>query len=1212
MPCHPSSLSTSNFICIWLIQLVVMGCLDLVRHIKAEIKGVFQRDKPSREPSSPRNGTTTVPGVATIPTTTAVTPAPLPNSKDGQPSSPQNGTTTVPGVATIPTTTAVTPAPLPNSNDGQLESSSTVAGAPAGTTKVQGNLPLGSAAKDSLIETSASQPGHEHPIVEPTPSQPIWHPTRPPLWNAAVESWRKENPQEYAELGKIIPRGNESRDVRAEHLFQYKPLDKCSKETPARLKRWLPALAAIRGIAMAVAATDPYRIAPIICASVFFSIDILLNTMNPEDRDKILQILFDCYEAIHECVSFEKNFLEKHNPAIQEDVDILEKSLPRQYVRALRLIFDIQHSTRISEKEELDKRLKHTGRAMWNKLTNKILVWDLEANVIKREKDQMLSRKKRLQESLLANGHITKVLRWIKKEGDPEPELDTIERRVMPDGRYKDSGQWFLDTPEFVDWLKPFQRPEGQHGSKRVLWIKGGYGTGKTTLLYHVNSALNLPEFHLQGDALRIIHYFCDASNTESKRPEYETIIRSLASRLSLLPNFTIAEPALKLHGKYADIPGQANTIPPERWAEFLEDLVKEGSSKYKVVFLVDALDECEQPEVRLLLKLMKGIMERNPNILFICSSYYQSPVREYFSDEILQEVEITKTRTKYEMEGFIAGELARRQSDSCHSIFYEPKHQDLLEELRKTLIKHADGMFRWVQVWLEILLPLNDDRIAIRTEQLARDRLIELRSDASEAADKRLESGYQRLWDLSSLPEFTAIRIRLFHLVLGSFLPLTSGDIQEALRIENGSLNNDVTGEIVERLYSNFLYKDSKVVLRFVHDSARKFVRNIPDPENGKMKLFDDKKNHLSISNLYIEVMESSAHPCWAVNTYWPQTWKLVCDMFSTSRASLMLESMAAPSFHNQFSSIRVYLVMYGLRHCAHAAEKRSMFDKLWTRVLNIAILSSDSAFRLVMMWPNAIRCPYRGNDFLPSEFIKSHKGSKTLLYSHVLAFLDIINEDDFSCFRLGNLTGEALQVDDETIRQQLLFKDAATRLRGRTALDIACQTGNEVAVNMILQATYFLSGPITVSDMFIIRERLVKSPLEVAIKYRSLDAAKTLLKFDSQHSITTSGDQRSNSTVGSYLSEQWSQLTMAFRPRPLLLYAIEELEERQVLDLLSIAQPKDINKRDGDGWTALDEAIKRDLGKLTQELVEKYGADVNAAKLGDKYAEVVARLSH
>ena len=109
--------------------------------------------------------------------------------------------------------------------------------------------------------------------AEQTPSGSLWYSERTPIWNNAVKKWRAGNPKGCLELEKMTA-GVESPIQRADFLSLFQPASDSSKQTAARLKRWQPTLAAVRGIGMSVAALDPHKIAPIICASVFFSIDV--------------------------------------------------------------------------------------------------------------------------------------------------------------------------------------------------------------------------------------------------------------------------------------------------------------------------------------------------------------------------------------------------------------------------------------------------------------------------------------------------------------------------------------------------------------------------------------------------------------------------------------------------------------------------------------------------------------------------------------------------------------------------------------------------------------------------------------------------------------------------------------------------------------------------------------------------------------------------
>ena len=110
--------------------------------------------------------------------------------------------------------------------------------------------------------------------AEPTPSGLPWCLKHAPKWNDAVLKWKEEDPKGYLELETNTAGMIKSPSGETDFLSQYQPASKSSKQIKARVKRLQPTLAAFRGIGMSIAAIDPHKIAPIICASVFFGVDV--------------------------------------------------------------------------------------------------------------------------------------------------------------------------------------------------------------------------------------------------------------------------------------------------------------------------------------------------------------------------------------------------------------------------------------------------------------------------------------------------------------------------------------------------------------------------------------------------------------------------------------------------------------------------------------------------------------------------------------------------------------------------------------------------------------------------------------------------------------------------------------------------------------------------------------------------------------------------
>ncbi len=104
-------------------------------------------------------------------------------------------------------------------------------------------------------------------------------------------------------------------------------------------------------------------------------------------------------------------------------------------------------------------------------------------------------QKKTMEEKLANDKDVGEVLKWIKSKEDFEETLETIETRVTAARRYLDCADWALRTKEFQAWFGPGgpQDLKNNHGHettrerekdiKRVLWVRGSLGTGKTAIM---------------------------------------------------------------------------------------------------------------------------------------------------------------------------------------------------------------------------------------------------------------------------------------------------------------------------------------------------------------------------------------------------------------------------------------------------------------------------------------------------------------------------------------------------------------------------------------------------------------------------------------------------------------------------------------------------------------------------------------------------------
>ena len=184
---------------------------------------------------------------------------------------------------------------------------------------------------------------------------------------------------------------------------------------------------------------------------------------------------------------------------------------------------------------------------------------------------------------------------------------------------------------------------------------------------------------------LRVISYFCTARSGKSKRADdkifpsdesesadyYSIIIRALARKISLMPDFTLARQAKKFHGKHTR--GLQQPVGIGLWEEFLRDLLRDDEGVSDFVFVIDALDECDSLEEPVdsekLLDFMKELMQEFSNIQILCSSRQHVPVKKYFSDEVLYPVDALSAPND-EIQDFIRNEIESRRDEQQGSIF--------------------------------------------------------------------------------------------------------------------------------------------------------------------------------------------------------------------------------------------------------------------------------------------------------------------------------------------------------------------------------------------------------------------------------------------------------------------------------------------------------------------------------------------------------------
>lgn len=232
---------------------------------------------------------------------------------------------------------------------------------------------------------------------------------------------------------------------------------------------------------------------------------------------------------------------------------------------------------------------------------------------------------------------------------------------------YSSTCKWFLKNPSYKEW----ERKDPSQDDNHFLWIKGKPGAGKSTLMKYLHQ-----QILKRGDGITISFFF----NARGEDLEKSTIglYRSLL---------------LQLLEKRPDLQHVLDTSRPSReWnVESLKTLFEEALQdlgQTPLTCVIDALDECEEQDVRDMVRFLNGLVCTG-NRLYICfaSRHYPHITLETGLHIILEE----QDKHQDDIITYLEGSLR---------IGHQPDSQKIRSEIQEK----ASGVFMWVVLVVDIL----------------------------------------------------------------------------------------------------------------------------------------------------------------------------------------------------------------------------------------------------------------------------------------------------------------------------------------------------------------------------------------------------------------------------------------------------------------------------------------------------------------------------
>ncbi|KAL6693057.1 hypothetical protein J3F84DRAFT_401621 [Trichoderma pleuroticola] len=275
-----------------------------------------------------------------------------------------------------------------------------------------------------------------------------------------------------------------------------------------------------------------------------------------------------------------------------------------------------------------------------------------------------------------------------------DPRMDKSRIESTKGGLIQDSYLWILNNSEFKTWL--------HDDDKRLLWVKGDPGKGKTMLLCGIVDEIK----RIATQANAITFFFCQAT--------IPTINNHLAVLRGLIWLLVDQQPTLISHIREQYDPiGNELFEGPNAWyslANIFRSILQD--ERLTMAYLIiDGLDECTTG-LNELLALIKEVLPSR-NVKWILSSRNWANIRESLEDAGAEGVNLSLEANAT----VVAAAVDTYISYKASKIPLLKQDAELTEEVCNLVREKANGTFLWVAIVFQELQHMNihyDDRSSV------------------------------------------------------------------------------------------------------------------------------------------------------------------------------------------------------------------------------------------------------------------------------------------------------------------------------------------------------------------------------------------------------------------------------------------------------------------------------------------------------------------
>ncbi|KAG1818675.1 uncharacterized protein BJ212DRAFT_1479667 [Suillus subaureus] len=396
-----------------------------------------------------------------------------------------------------------------------------------------------------------------------------------------------------------------------------------------------------------------------------------------------------------------------------------------------------------------------------------------------------------------------KFLQWMN------PVSCTEKHATCHGQRNPGTGRWIFHTDEYKTW---------NTSDCAFLWLDGLPGHGKTIL---ASSIIDEIQGSSEAEPQTLGYFYCNFR--DDRTTSAAAVLRSLIVQLLQQSQddwiTKIGEQqSSNTKGNLDSLRNlwqqkcDAKTHPTD--LKFLRKLLVEASTLvHRPVLVIDALDECKDyPDLaRHLVNLSEDAHLR----LFV-TGRSEADIQDAFNDLPTMSLKDSAGQMKEDIHVHITEQLKNQKRLS--------RLPDVLQKTTlEKLLEKADGMFRWVQCQLDVIM-------TCKRPDSIRNALDDLPAGLYETYDRIIRSIEERGKDDGPIVQ----RCLLF--LAGAFTPLTLEQLNEAMMIEIGrlSLNEDLgvmdTMDIVFACGSLVTYNEKTRVVALSHYSVKEYLISRPN----------------------------------------------------------------------------------------------------------------------------------------------------------------------------------------------------------------------------------------------------------------------------------------------------------------------------------------------------------------------------------------------